>query len=98
MKVNVKLVLRDFAGEPIKTGAGKDATLAYIFTEALLNNSSEDLKLSGEEKLKRYQLAKAINQQDEIDFTIEDLALIQSLVTKGFGPMVVGQVHELINF
>ena len=56
-----------------------------------------DPKLEGSEKLKRFTLAALINKKAKVDLTVEQIALIKTEVARGYGPLVVGRVYELVD-
>lgn len=70
-------------------------TLYSVCAEALLAQLRDE-NPPGEEKARRYQLALKITNEDEIELTPEEAVLIRSLVAKVYGPLVVGQVWELL--
>jgi hypothetical protein len=41
-------------------------------------------------------LAKKIFSDDEVELTVEEVALIKSRVGETFPPLVVGQVYEIL--
>jgi hypothetical protein len=96
VKIDVKQVIRDLQGEPLKNPKGEDTTLRWAFTEALLASSQGDENLSGEEKYNRYKLAKKVNASDEVELSVEEAAQIKKLLPKGFTPVLVGPVFDMI--
>lgn len=87
-------------GIPVKDENGsfvleyKPVILSGICINALLS-VNQQANVSGEEKLKRYQLAiKVKNGKGEV--SAEEISLIKKLVGEVFSPLVVGQVWEML--
>ena len=96
MKVDFSKELIGYDGEPLKEGE-KIITLAMVCCNALMNQTEEDAKLPGEEKLRRFDLATVVYASKETtDLKVEDVSLIKGLVGKLYGPMVVGPVWRLL--
>ena len=96
MKINFFQDLIGYDEEPLKEG-DKVITLAMICCNALMSQTEEDAKLSGEDKLKRFDLATFIYASKGFcEMKVEDVALIKTLVGKFYGPMVVGPVWKLL--
>lgn len=74
----------------------RPATLRGACANALVAQFQDEQNLSGEEKVKRYQLAMKIINEDAVDLPAADVALIQKLVAKVYGPLIVGQVWEML--
>ena len=92
MKINFNQPIKNIQGEEIK-----DLTLKTVSVEALLATFSDEQSLSGEEKAKRYVLATRIyTNPEELGLTVEEVAKIKQLIGKGYGPLVVGQVWEML--
>ena len=90
----------DETGNPKKNAEG-DILLKHSFVtaksisiNALMSFGPQD-KTSGKEKLERYQLGVKINNGDD-EFTVEEIALVKKLVGEFFGPLIVGQVWEML--
>lgn len=95
MKIDFNVVLKNFDGEEIKNPKGESATLKSVAIEALLAVFQDEQSLSGEEKVKRWNLAlKLYNNVDDI--SVDEIVLIKSLVGKAYGALVVGQVWQLL--
>jgi len=96
MKVDFSQELIGYDGEPLKEGE-KVITLAMICCNALMNQTEEDAKLPGEEKLRRFDLATMVYANKEpSDLKVEDIALLKTLVGKLYGPLVVGPCWKLL--
>ena len=50
----------------------------------------------GAEKALRYALAMRIHQNDEVELSVEERAKLKDLVGKVYGPLIVGQVWEML--
>jgi hypothetical protein len=97
MLVNVNQVLFDMNDMPISDADGKEATLRKVSIEALAATYQDESTLSGEEKLKRFELAmKVKNTPTPIDLTVEEVATIKKLIGKAFGVIVVGQAWKML--
>ena len=98
MRINVKQNLRDFDGksmtEPTKDGV-KVITLDVICENALLANNPQK-PISGTEKVTRYELARKIHLNEEVDFTAEEIVLVKKCVDEVFGAIIVGPVYEIL--
>jgi hypothetical protein len=46
--------------------------------------------------LKHFNIAEKISNTDEIDLEAEEVVLIKSRVTQGYGPLIVGRMVELL--
>jgi len=99
MKINVNQVLKNLAGETLKdndgTGKAIDATLKLAIINSVLapvQNKNE----SGVEKVKKYELAKKVYANDEIDLTAEEITLIKQRVGEVYAPLLVGQIFEML--
>ena len=96
MKVDFSKELIGYDGEPLREG-DKAITLSMVCCNALMNQTEEDAKLPGEEKLRRFDLATMIYASKEAaDLKIEDVSLLKTLVGKLYGPLVVGPVWKLL--
>ena len=94
VKVNVPLVTLD--GQTMKDnvdGKAVDATVRMAIINAILAPVDKEL---GIDKVKKYELAKMIYVNDEVDLNEDDIKLIKEAVGKNFAPIVVGQIFELL--
>ena len=96
MRIDITQSLVGYNGEPVQNMAGVAFTLRAACCEAL-TAAYPDEKLTGEEKVKRFELARLLYVEDEPDVSVEDLALIKQLIGKGYGPVVVGPVWLLLD-
>ena len=90
-------VLMDFEGEEIKTDKKQVLTLKITTVNALLATFSDEANLSGEDKLKRFELAQVVNAStDPVDLIAEDVALIKKLIAKAYATLIVGQAWKML--
>ena len=96
--INFDTEFKDMEGEVIKQPSGKNATLRGAAVDALLAQFQDEQNLSGEEKLKRWTLAKHIVKSKDApcEVTAEDISLIKKLIAKAYGALVVGQAWEIL--
>jgi hypothetical protein len=95
MKIDLTQELKDFDGKVIPSASGKSAKVKGVVIDALIATYQDEANLGGEEKLKRWELASKINKGD-FDLTAEDIVLAKKLVGKAYGPLVVGQVWNIL--
>ncbi len=91
MKIDFPKELTELGGEVLKDEKGEPVTMKTVCINALMNLSQDDANLSGEDKLKRFDLATVIYAGENPDIKVEDVALIKTLVGKMFMPLIVGQ-------
>jgi hypothetical protein len=99
MQVDFNRVLTAINGEEIKEAPNSDKpfTLAIACINALMMPAEEGQRLTGEEQVKRYDLATAIYASTgPLEVTTEQVALAKDLVAKVYGPLVVGQVWKML--
>lgn len=97
MKVDFTKAFQTIEGEPLYEADNKKAlTLKKVAIESLLAVFEDERNLSGEEKVKRYELALKISGNEIVDLKAEDIALIKKLITKGYSSLVVGQAWKMI--
>jgi len=94
VKVNVPLTTLD--GQTMKDnvdGQAVDATVQTAIVNAVLAPVQKE---SGIEKVKKYELAKRIFENDEVDLNEDEIKLIKDCIGENFAPIVVGQIFELL--
>jgi hypothetical protein len=97
MLINFTHEIKQLDGKSIPGLGGKEkTTLKDVAVDALLAQFQDEQNLSGEEKCKRYVLATRIYGNDEIELTVEEVALIKKLIGRGFSPLVVGQAYSML--
>jgi hypothetical protein len=52
---------------------------------------------AGDEKVRRYRLARKLFNASKVELTPEDVVLLKSLIGQIYGPLVVGQVWDLLD-
>src|ERR1700741_2559296 len=94
MKRNFSTVLT-FAGKPVKE-ADVELNLGGVAVSALLMLRQDDSNISGDEKFRRYKLAERLTAGGVVDVSVEELALIKSLIGGMYQPIVVGAAFDLL--
>lgn len=95
MKVNVTTVLKAIDGTPLLDENKKEVILKNVLVNALMNVGADEG--SGEDKLKRYLMSQNIfNATDSVELSAEDISKLKELVGKGYGPIIVGPVFQLL--
>jgi hypothetical protein len=93
MKINFTAELKTLGGEPLQP----PTTLKEVAVNILLTLLDDERNLPGEEKAKRSLLATRIYANPEnIDLTVEELALIKKLIGKAYTPLIVGQAWQML--
>ena len=93
---NLDVVLRDLEGkEIIDSEDTKRPVLARTIIINALMATYKDENPSGEEKVRRYKLAMLLHGGSH-ELSAEDIVLIKTLVGKGWGPIIVGQIYDLL--
>lgn len=95
MQVYSDLLIKDLDDNPIKEG-DKEIRLSDIVKQAMLYVRHDDDKTTGEMKKKRYLIAKKVSKGGMIDLSQPEIDLINDCVGKGFMPLIVGRVSELL--
>lgn len=95
VKINIPLTTLD--GQTMKDnvdGQAVDATVRMAMVNSILAPVDKE---SGIDKVTKYELAKKIYANDEVDLNEDEIKLIKDCVGKGFAPIVVGQIFELLH-
>lgn len=101
--IDVTQKLFDLDGKPIMDGtpeAPVEATLRAVLRLALVNfrPARQGETLGIDEQGKRYDLAKKITKNDEVDLKAEDIVFLKACVASWFqNPAVYGVVVDLID-
>jgi hypothetical protein len=82
----------DLSGDPVTEPDGSKPSIKSVAVTALLN--SPEGTPTATQKADRYHLAMRLHKGGDQDLTVEELALIKSLVGAFFLPLVVGQVFD----
>lgn len=100
MKVKFDAIVPALDGSPIKSADGKELTVRSVCINSLhFVTRDEAHTLTGEEKVRRWEISRKIHQNPEAELTIEEVALIKSLVGRPgtpWEPFVVGPVWEIL--
>lgn len=106
MNVNFGQTVNGLSGQPLLDGEKKPVTLGKLCIDALLANFPDEgmapgtRAISGEEKVKRYNLATKVHTSTEANqavlVSIEEVAQVKTLVGKMYGPNVVGPAWQLL--
>lgn len=97
MIISLGKIFTDMNDEELKLPSGKVATLRSIAIEALLAVFQDESSLTGDEKLKRWELAMKVKRAVEpAEFTVEEVGLIKKLIGKAFAAMIVGQAWMML--
>ena len=99
MKVNFHHVLKNIEGEPLEDERLQEVTLGKVAITALMNIYDDERTLSGEDKIKRWDLAQviyAIKDGESLDIPTETIVLLKTLINKSYGVIVVGQAWQVL--
>ena len=96
MKIDFTQVLKDFDGTPIK-GPDGDITLGFICIDALLATLPDEQKSpNADDYIRRYEFAKAIRKDGEMDLKAEDIVLLKSRILKTRPVLVYGITSDML--
>jgi len=98
MQVDFSQPLITISGEPLYEDKeqSKSVLLKTICVNALLGVYDDDAKLSGEEKLRRYQLAGRLYKGGTCEVTTEEVVLLKQLSARAYPALVCGQAMLLL--
>lgn len=104
---NFKTTLIDYDGKPLPqvmvgpdgrvVPSGNELTLRTVAVNALSAEHADERGLSGEDKVKRAALALRIHQQDDVELTAEEIALLKRLVARISPPLVVLRAWAILD-
>ena len=109
MKINFKdRLLVGLDGTPLEIGSSacpmcgraqerRPATLRAVCADALVAGYQNERDLSGEEQVKRYDIAVEITREDVVELSPEDLTLVRRLIAKMFNPLYTGQAWHMLD-
>ncbi|MDI1227387.1 MAG: hypothetical protein PSY14_06870 [bacterium] len=86
--------LKRMNGEPLQQD-GKPLTAGTIIVDVLSANYVDE-KIDGSQKVDRYKLAVRINEGGPQPLSPKEIVLIQQLLAKTMGPLIVGPLYELL--
>lgn len=97
MKVNPKIVLKSYQGEPLKDKNG-ELTLGRVLVGAinLIDPNDPDTKMDAEQQVRAYELSIKLLNDDEVELKAEDVANIKKRIVKSYTPVVAGQVVQIL--
>ncbi len=110
MKVNFNYIFKNLDGSIVPKQTKKkvekdgkmvietveeDLTLKSVCTDALLNQQQDD-KMSGDDKVKHFNLAEIVYAGGEIDLKSEQIALLKELIGKRYFPLIVGPAFKVL--
>lgn len=96
MKINFAQEFKTFGGETLKDAEGNVFNLKGVCATVLLGQQQNE-KATGEEKMKRYELAKKIWDGDGVvDVKAEDITTLKKLIGESYLPLVVGQAYQML--
>lgn len=93
MSSNFNVPLLGFDKETLMEN-GKSILIKTLIVNSLIQTYPDE-SISGEEKLKRFVLAEKVHKDANI-YTVEELTEIKHTVSKGFAPLIVGRIFQLI--
>jgi len=98
MKVNFNTPFVNFRGEPIMEN-GKEKLIKDVVSQTLFEGHWQMRlpNVSGDEKLKAYNLSKKINESEgEIEISLEDAVMVKESALPALNPGGYAQVVALI--
>lgn len=97
MKINVLREILDLAGKPIGTEKkGENLTLRTVLTGALVSQLQGEIP-DGTTSVKRLNLALRIQEEAEIELSVEETGMLIELVGKGYMPLVAGRAIHMLD-
>ena len=97
MQVLLGKVFTDLEGAEIRGDKGEPVILRDVATNALLAVFQDEQNLSGEEKLKRWELAVKIRRAvDPCEISVEEVSLVKKLIGKAYAPVISGQAWHML--
>lgn len=109
MRLNVTEQLKELDGTLMTTGkqvcqmcgsvvsTPVPMTIRLAATRALTATFRDEQNLAGEDKVTRWHLALRIVDEDEPELKAEEVVLIKMVVGKMYGPLVVGQMWDILD-
>lgn len=100
MKIKTEIVLMNFNGDVLQDNDGKgnltDANLKHAIVNSLLAPLQQGKNETGVEKVKKYELAKRVYDNDEVELSAEEVSLIKERLAEVYPPLVVGQCFKIL--
>ena len=94
MKINFEQEFKTLEGVVIKDENDEVLTLKKVSTNSLMASLPRE-ELTGEQKLKRYNLANKIHAGEQ-EVLVEDISLIKEMIGKVYTTLIVGQAYNLL--
>lgn len=95
MEINLNQVLKNLDDEEVKVN-DEILTLRRTCVNALLTQTEDDKRLTGEDKFKLAELARAIHGSETIDLKSEDIVLLKKRIGKIYLPLMILQAYEML--
>ena len=95
MKYKILETVNDYAGKPILND-GKPWMWKDVIISAL-NGMVKNEEMTADEKVKCFKLSMMAYQNDEVEYTAEDVTFILKRIQMLFAPIVVGRADEFFN-
>ena len=85
-----------FTGEVLKDGKD-DCTLGLVCCNGLLV-ATDKTQTKADKKIKRFELAMRLVNQDSADVTAEDIVLLKDRINTAYAqPLIVGQAFKMLD-
>ena len=96
--INVTKGLFNLDGNAILDGSDNKnpMILRSVLCNALLSHRAEE-KLSGADKVERYDLAMRIHKNDKVEMEVKEVNTIMELIAAMYTPLIVGQVFPMLD-
>ena len=94
MKIDLTQTLNSIDGEPLADEGGA-LTLRRVIQTVCLNTLKGEEDVAGDLKWQLWKLANEANQ-DQVEWTPEQVSLIRERIGKGYGAVVVGPAWEAL--
>ena len=95
MKIKLEDKILDYQKKEILSD-GKNPLLIRDIISASLNNTTQDERLTSEQKNKIFQLSVKVWSDKEVDFTLDDRHFIKERAGKILNPLMYGRLCEIL--
>lgn len=98
--INLTSVLRNLDGSPMKESEdenAKDADLKSVILKTCHVTLRGDENLTADQKIKIALLAQRSYGDHEVEFTVEEIALLKDRISRTYGPIVVLRAFEILD-
>ena len=96
MKVAIENTFTKLDGDTVQDSKGT-VTLKRVCVNALLSQYESEKTVSGEDKLRRWDLAKSIHEAKEtVELKSGDIELLKRLIPLCWGVVIVGQALPML--